>query len=469
MRTLSARRGPEHEEEESVFVSMTDMTVSFLFIVMILLAFFASRFNDEETVPLNMHQPVVEERDALRIALDRMEEQLLAAQVEVVDLKTERSRLRNSLVLVEIERDEAQVALAARDRRIVDFEAELAALNKERDTLLKAVSELESNLASVNAQVEALREALLQAQSERDTARKALAERENRISVLKAEMTALTAEHDILLQTVLELKSNLASATARIEALRESLLLAQRERDTAKEALAERETSIAELEIEIKALTAEIERLSRPDPLKTYIAQVAEQREQVLRQLRDVLLADFPELEGVITSESDVLRFQGEGLFASGSDALLDDRIPLVERIAERLDALLPCYTFGEKAAYSLECNPALAVIEAVQIEGHTDSDGADALNVALSARRGAATYAAMTAHEPGLIAHHNLASQPVLSIAGYGEGRPVIGNDTVEGKSTNRRIDLRFIMVTPGESAEIGRIRDRLLMGEGP
>ena len=406
MRTLSARRGPEHEEEESVFVSMTDMTVSFLFIVMILLAFFASRFNEEETVPLNMHQPVVEERDALRMALDRVEEQLLAAQVEVVDLKAERSRLRAALSLAEVKRDEAQAALAVRDRRIADLEAELAALVEERDTLLKTVSELESDLAS---------------------------------------------------------------AIARAEALRESLLLAQNERDTAKDVLSERETTIAQLEVEIKALTAEIERLSRPDPLKTYIAQVAEQREQVLRQLRDVLLADFPELEGVITSESDVLRFQGEGLFASGSDALLVDRIPLVERIAERLDALLPCYTLGEKAAYSLDCNPAFAVIEAVQIEGHTDSDGADALNIALSARRGAATYAAMTAHEPGLIAHQNLALQPVLSIAGYGEGRPVIGNDTVEGKSTNRRIDLRFIMVTPGESAEIGRIRDRLMMGDGP
>src|SRR5690554_6128705 len=45
-----ARRQHREEEEESAFVSMTDMTVSFLFIIMILLAFFASQFNPEETI-----------------------------------------------------------------------------------------------------------------------------------------------------------------------------------------------------------------------------------------------------------------------------------------------------------------------------------------------------------------------------------------------------------------------------------
>ena len=47
----NARRSAREEEEESAFVSMTDMTVSFLFIVMIVLAFFASRLRDPNQVP----------------------------------------------------------------------------------------------------------------------------------------------------------------------------------------------------------------------------------------------------------------------------------------------------------------------------------------------------------------------------------------------------------------------------------
>ncbi|WP_430512064.1 hypothetical protein [Pannonibacter phragmitetus] len=47
----SSRRTHQEEEEESAFVSMTDMTVSFLFIVILLLAFFASQYSDTDQVP----------------------------------------------------------------------------------------------------------------------------------------------------------------------------------------------------------------------------------------------------------------------------------------------------------------------------------------------------------------------------------------------------------------------------------
>ncbi|WAT01015.1 hypothetical protein [Rouxiella chamberiensis] len=42
---------------------MTDMTVSFLFIVMVLLAFFASRYNDKNTVPRDEYETAVKTRD----------------------------------------------------------------------------------------------------------------------------------------------------------------------------------------------------------------------------------------------------------------------------------------------------------------------------------------------------------------------------------------------------------------------
>ena len=54
MRSL-ARVSREEEEEESVFVPMTDMTVSFLFILMLLLAFFAVQITDTRTVPLDVY------------------------------------------------------------------------------------------------------------------------------------------------------------------------------------------------------------------------------------------------------------------------------------------------------------------------------------------------------------------------------------------------------------------------------
>ena len=56
-----------------------------------------------------------------------------------------------------------------------------------------------------------------------------------------------------------------------------------------------------------------------------------------------------------------------------------------------------------------------------------------------------------------------NFRHQPVLSVAGYGQMRPVKDNSTKEGRDTNRRVDLRIIMYTPSQSAEIDRIRQAL------
>ncbi len=58
---------------------------------------------------------------------------------------------------------------------------------------------------------------------------------------------------------------------------------------------------------------------------------------------------------------------------------------------------------------------------------------------------------------------HENLKRQPVLSVAAYGPDRPVASNDTAEGRATNRRIDLRFIMVTPQDTQGIEIIRESL------
>ena len=65
-KSSSLRRGIDHagarsEPDEggrggSVFVTMTDMTISFLLIVMILLAFFATQLSSKDTVPRQQYE-----------------------------------------------------------------------------------------------------------------------------------------------------------------------------------------------------------------------------------------------------------------------------------------------------------------------------------------------------------------------------------------------------------------------------
>ncbi|HTM77652.1 MAG TPA: OmpA family protein, partial [Devosia sp.] len=67
-----------------------------------------------------------------------------------------------------------------------------------------------------------------------------------------------------------------------------------------------------------------------------------------------------------------------------------------------------------------------------VDIEGHTDADGDDQLNLALSVARAEAVIAA-------LVSRHVAASR--LYAVGYGESQPIADNTTAAGKRLNRRI----------------------------
>lgn len=68
-----------------------------------------------------------------------------------------------------------------------------------------------------------------------------------------------------------------------------------------------------------------------------------------------------------------------------------------------------------------------------VTVEGHTDSQGADAYNQKLSQSRADAVKAV-------LITKFGIAADRVNAI-GYGEAKPIADNNTAEGRETNRRV----------------------------
>jgi chemotaxis protein MotB len=346
-----AKQVRHEEEEESAFVSMTDMTVGFLFIMMILLAFFASQIRDPDAVSKIEYDRVIEERD------------------------------------------EWEALAETRSERIAELEALLTRLRLER--------------ADLQARVEAL-------ETERDTLEADLADAEQEIAQLSEQIEDLLAQ-------------------------------------------------IEQMEARIQELERQLAELKEVDPLEAYLAQVAQVRRQVLARLRDAIRADFPDLQVELSEEGDALRFQGEGLFASGRSNLTTAKRDIVARLSQRMDEVLPCFTLGTISEFNTSCNPGFVMFEAVQIEGHTDNLGTDRVNRNLSAARANSTFFAMTEAAEDVMQHLNLKMQPVLSVAAYGPDRPVASNETPEGRATNRRIDLRFIMVTPQDTQGIEVIREAL------
>jgi outer membrane protein OmpA-like peptidoglycan-associated protein len=71
-----------------------------------------------------------------------------------------------------------------------------------------------------------------------------------------------------------------------------------------------------------------------------------------------------------------------------------------------------------------------------VDVGGHTDSDGPDDYNLALSQRR--ANSVASYLVSQGIVAGR-------LMVTGYGETRPVAPNTTPAGKAQNRRVEIQI------------------------
>ncbi|MBN1794840.1 MAG: OmpA family protein [Candidatus Omnitrophica bacterium] len=190
------------------------------------------------------------------------------------------------------------------------------------------------------------------------------------------------------------------------------------------------------LESEVRRLrlkVAELERLSEEEKQKLEEAKdeelsSLEKAKADLEQKLQKQIAEYKtKLE--ITERGLVITFLNEIFFDSGKDAIKTEGEEVLGQVASVLNADIPDTQ--------------------VAIEGHTDNDPIKysgwKSNWELSSARALA------------VLHYlidNLSIKPErLSAVGYGEFRPVVSNDTTEGKRQNRRVE---IVILPSEIKKI-------------
>jgi flagellar motor protein MotB len=220
--------------------------------------------------------------------------------------------------------------------------------------------------------------------------------------------------------------------------------------------------SVQKMKDELERLRHQVSPDSR-NPMEVYNSAVSETRKALLVGLRDQINRQIPGVNVTVSSNFDALQFQGDGLFASGKDIPTATGEARMRQIATILDKSLGCFSLGPRSSFHADCNDGYALIDALQVEGHTDNQGTDDLNMGLSANRAAQIFSLMTKQQPGLLLYQNRETQPVLSVAGFGKGRPIQTNVTENGRDANRRIDLRFIMVVPTKASDIDAIKHAL------
>ena len=285
--------------------------------------------------------------------------------------------------------------------------------------------------------------------TERDEALLRVAGLERRVTDLTVKVAGLTAEVERLRALVTRLELEIAKledeASERSDGAAVDADVIARLRD-----------EIDELERTIERLEAELV-TAREDRLSTYLSAADDRRSLILRRVRDIMAEAGLDVE--IVEEQGVVRLPNDLLFDTGRSTIDDDgrAASAVAKLAEALARVLPCYTVGPRSDPRRDCNPSAAFVETVFVEGHTDiapvrgeiEPGIDS-NLRLSARRASNIFDRLRALDAGLLAFRSVDGEPVLNVAAYGETRPVRGARTVGDEARDRRIDLRFLMLTP-------------------
>jgi outer membrane protein OmpA-like peptidoglycan-associated protein len=117
-----------------------------------------------------------------------------------------------------------------------------------------------------------------------------------------------------------------------------------------------------------------------------------------------------------------ILRMPSNVTFPVDSSAIQPQFRPTLDQVAQTLTSYNQTY---------------------IDVLGHTDSTGSDAYNQALSERRAqsVADYLSMRG-----------VARARMGIRGYGETQPIASNETEEGRSQNRRVEIKVVPVTqPG------------------
>jgi OmpA-OmpF porin, OOP family len=178
-----------------------------------------------------------------------------------------------------------------------------------------------------------------------------------------------------------------------------------------------REAEAAAREAEIA--TRELEVQARATEEQTRAAAAAEERSRDLER-------ELEELEARDTDRGLVLTL-GDVLFDTGTATLKPGAATTIDRLAQFMR------DYPERS---------------VRIEGHTDSAGSEETNQSLSERRAQAVREALLAR--GLPAER-------IATLGYGEARPIAGNDSAGGRQQNRRVEI-VLSDAKGEFADDGR-----------
>jgi len=276
-----------------------------------------------------------------------------------------------------------QAVQTAEDARLITLKSQAEArLTQERNA--SASREATANAAASNARADA---------NDADRARAA--------AEAQADRTRLDAQ----------LAAQRATDEAKAQAERTKMDAERAAQRSADDARAQADRTRMDAELEAQRVARDKEAVEAANQMAKKSA--AEQSEREKQELRSKLVL---QLNTILET-----RDSARGLIVNMSDVLFDTgQFSLKPGAREKLSKIS-----GIVLAY-----PTLKL----EVEGHTDSVGTDALNMRLSENRAASVMKYLV--EQGIVTSS-------ITSRGFGEDQPVATNDTAAGRQQNRRVEL--------------------------
>lgn len=253
-------------------------------------------------------------------------------------------------------------------------------------------------------------------------------EAKNSFEACRKEKTGVSADVDAVRKSLRAAEDQTAQLKEKLKALEERL----KESKTVSEAqLGKQSANIEQMRSRIADLTAErdvlTEKLAKlAAEKKTKVDEVSKSYDSLIDSMKDEIAQGrviISRLKGQLS-----VKLQDEILFASGSAEIKSDGKKLLGSLARALAA-----------------EPG----KAIQIEGHTDNvkiGGALAEKYPTNWELSSARAVSVVRH---LVEKEGLEGRRVVA-AGFGEFNPVADNATKEGKSKNRRIEIKLLPLDP-------------------
>ena len=340
-------------------------------------------------------------RQAEQAELERLRQQVAQSDAQV------RSRLeedRAARIAAEQNYDDLmrryQAALV--DGSATSIQAEQLRRQVEDQALgLRELQERERlSETSMANQIETLQHDLERERTDGRVTSDVLAEREEQLARQRADLQRLQSEREESDRHRVEAESARATAVAEAERRRFD---AEAQSEQLRQQVAEQQQQVATQQARTAQTEAEL----------TKARDELARRDTASRERIEIMQQELSKLAKTRTSDRGFIVTLPGLFFDTGKSVLKPGARNTLSKIAEQL-----------------RMNPDARI----EIEGHTDSVGSDAMNQALSEKRAAAVRDYLASR--GLPATR-------ITMAGLGETSPVASNDTAAGRQQNRRVEL--------------------------